>query len=191
MKKVLTLALLFVAPFLVTVQLRADTFIFNDLSDTGSITQIGSLSTLTIDNGNGTEAITYTISRPGSTIVSGGSINALSEPGDPTLLSDALQIHSGYTGTSSVLIDVLSNGETISSINFLCASGCPAETGLPQELGTITWVDNVTGLQTTDSLQVQSDPSESSSPVPEPSSLLLLSSGLLSVGGIVRRKLFS
>lgn len=66
--------------FLASGELRADRFIFSDLSDAGSITHIGLLSTISSESGDGTEAITYSITRAGSTILSGGSIAGLSEP---------------------------------------------------------------------------------------------------------------
>jgi hypothetical protein len=81
--------------------------------------------------------------------------------------------------------------------------GCPAdlqkfpqcfffEDGTAQKVGTITWFDGTNFI--VDTIQIQSDvnePPEPTSTVPEPGTLVLFGSGLVSVIGFARRKILT
>jgi hypothetical protein len=76
------------------------------------------------------------------------------------------------------------NSEGAGAGNFTSCvffTACPPENGQPQDVATIHWSDG-----TSDTIQIQSDVNESN-PTPEPSSLLLLGTGLLGLGFALKK----
>jgi hypothetical protein len=206
-KRVLTLAALLAVPLFVAVQVRADTIVIHDLTDTASVTQTGTSTTVSaipcppsnpctgedsyftiaaptaLGGPNAITAFTdyaghtYTLTPP--TPFSAGY--ALTESGDLTAVSDEIdfELDSG-TGLATILFSSDSENPLALCNGVNCIE---PETGLPQTLGVITWADG-----TTATVQVQSDINDV---VPEPSSLLLFGTGLIGVAGTLKRKLLS
>jgi hypothetical protein len=185
MKKVLTLALVLAAPLFAAVQLRADGFVIHDLTDgTVTVEQLIVTGTSTFSLGNsGSEFISFYITHNGSAITSAPrQLAGLAEPTDITTASDLVQVDTQSANVSLVQFNSDSEGPLFACGGSLCVG---VESGQPQSVIAINYVDG-----TSDTIAIESNPSESS-PVPEPSSLLLLASGLLGVGGMVRRKLLA
>jgi PEP-CTERM motif len=124
-----------------------------------------------------------------SSTLPNGNLYTIGEPG-PTLglISDYFQLcfaGSRCTTTDTTLpLFFTSNPE---GLNQFCFGPCTTiEDGTVQTAGTVTWSDG-----TVDTIKFQSDVNEAPPAVPEPGTLLLFGSGLISIVGFARRKLFT
>ena len=110
-------------------------------------------------------------------------------------ISDILQLvlHPAFTNGvpyDTVEITFFSDSDTASNSDFglnchLFGNPCIVESGAVQSAGTVTWSDN-----TVDTIQFQSDAGpDNPTPTPEPATLALFGSGLLSMVSFARRRI--
>jgi len=177
--------LLLTALLCVSGTLRADTITVNDLTSTLTLTHIGTNRLVTYSCGliGTSEGCTFAITGIGvtikSTIGGGQPVVAIADPGGK-FVSDLLTME-GVTAGSQVLTGAfisLADGAT----PVACAPPVPCtitENGKLQTALTVTWSNN-----TTDTIRFKSDIES----VPEPSSILLLLTGLAPLGMWIRRR---
>ena len=160
---------------------RADTFIFNDLTESPTLTHIGTATTVQVTC-SGSEDCTITLSRPGQALIDiSPNIppDGLNFAEDPQLqfFSDQIAVtpENDMIPAASAMISFLSDSllEREPCSDFV--GGCQLqETGQLQG-GSITWGNPINGMVAGfDDILIQSDVE-----VPEPSSWLLLVTGLL------------
>lgn len=171
-------------------QLRADTIVIHDLTDdVPTITQIGTDSTITPISAS-PEGLSFFLSRNNTTVMDPTSVLTvgLSEPTSPggvIFASDLL----GVSPQTPNELRVSFNSDPVGAEGqieacFFVFGGCVAvENGQPQDVAIIHWNDG-----TSDTIQIESDINESN-PTPEPSSLLLLGTGLLALGFTLKKAL--
>jgi hypothetical protein len=211
-KATVLVSLCVVCLVLVAQSAKADDIVFNDLTDTYSVT--GAVSDVLTVVACGVEPgiCTVTLSKPGYTI-SGTTLlptflmaesTSTTAPGTP--VSDGLNSLppggsvggvTSLVGASSVVFTfhsdpppLVTGGPEINLgpcpiLQIDLVVGCNVtETGLPQLAGTITWTSGTIVLPTTtDNIIIQSDGVE-----PEPATLILFGSGLVLAGGFLRRR---
>jgi hypothetical protein len=160
---------------------KAVTLLFNDLSETPTVS--GIVFPLVTCTSPGSEAFTCDISSPAGTAMADLSLDIfnppnISDPGGITI-SDEFK----FPVFTTSLLTVSFSSDSSESPLGLCASvtvGCQfTETGGVQTLGTVKWfaADDVTVLRT-DTIEFASDITD----VPEPASWLLVLTGLPLVG---------
>jgi hypothetical protein len=179
---------------LMTGPARADNVIFHDTTDTVTATTSASDPTnprITISQcgittpdpvfGTGLllEACTATVSAPsGATAISlTGPFSTVFGEGDGTVSDFIASTFNLPTTTIEFLSDT--------SVGIPCSGACVVtEDGTVQSFGTLTWLDKNGAVLATDNVSFQSDVEV----VPEPASVALLGSGLLSIIGYTRRR---
>lgn len=183
-KSLLTLP---VALFLTSVPGRADTFIFNDLNDIISLTQVGSNDTFS--GGCTLESCYLLVStkNPSQEALRLFPILyvAIADPGGATF-SDAIVAEQPIDVVfATYAISFASDPTPPSGTNCrdLTPPGCQmTEDGTFQTAGTVNWFSPGTStVVRTDTLIFASDASLPDSETPEPSSLLLFATGLLTL----------
>jgi hypothetical protein len=194
---------------------RADaggTILFQDLTDQVSISSDTSRATF-VCGVPGPEDCTLTLSAPSGAFFSGTTLPAVYNIGEADFsgLSDTI-ITSGTSGTNITSITIQFNSDTSENqggvLGFCIAepSSCPSfqaiENGLVQTAGTVNWfmpegagfciaepqlcANGIPGTTITDTIQFESDVNESTTP--EPGTLVLLGTGVLSLAGSMRKK---
>jgi hypothetical protein len=148
----------------------------------GTFTIPGTSSTVTA------EGCTATMTAPANFFFSGEAIVLVSENGK---ISDALIIHNFDDVTAQLLFlsDSVVNGTEVglpsSTLTVLCSQSNSCTTTTAEQFSThVNWRNGTS--RTSDVVSFQSD---TDGVVPEPGSLALLGSGLLAIGGLIKKRL--
>jgi hypothetical protein len=163
---------------------KADSITFNDTTSDNIVSESGGSTRVKTAAACGTavEICSITLAAPGTTTFKSSALPPITYIGEGNgNISDEL-IFAVSTDSKFVTLTFLSDSEGPTAS---CASvgGCTiTESGVSQLAGSIIWSD-----LSTDSINFASDPGEAGV-VPEPTSLLLLGSGLTLIGGYLRRR---
>src|SRR5579859_2239030 len=158
-----------------------ETIFIDDSTDTMSVSQSGDtrlIITTACVNG---ESFSCVLTAPsGMTLQSTSFDNVfLTEPGTLNI-SDFIEVAAVIPSTSQTIhVESDTDPSTFGACTNLAVQRCIPETGDFQTVDTITWTDGTNTI--TDTLEVRSDLETPT--VPEPASLLLLGTGLLSIAG--------
>jgi hypothetical protein len=189
-KAALAVSLLFASLMLAVQSAKADNIVFNDLTDSPTLS--GSTRLTSISCSSVTETCTAFLPAPFFNINAAMITYRLGETSTTGNVSDALLAVVTPLGVlltfSSDLPTALgeANGLGPCVVAVLFPGGCNAvENGSPQLAGSVTWRNPLTGATSTDNFFIQSDLGAT---VPEPASLILFGSGLVIAGGFLRRR---
>jgi hypothetical protein len=161
---------------------KADTFVFNDLSETITVSGPSPVTCTTPPDIVPGEVCAITISPPdGAASVEGlGTLHPLIAEPDGVTISDVLFASGPFPGGLSFQeVFISDHSESTPDLCAVSPDGCRlTENGQIQTVGTVTWLDVGGATLRTDTIEFASDISD----VPEPASWLLVLSGLPLVG---------
>jgi hypothetical protein len=162
---------------------KADSITFQDTTSDNIVNVSGTTRLATVAGcGTAAEICSITLAAPTGSTFSTSTLPPIIYVGEGNgHISDEL-IFAVSPDSKFVTLTFVSDAEGGSGLGTCPTTpACISETGLSQLAGNIVWSND-----TTDSIHFASDPPEGV--VPEPTSLLLLGSGLTIIGGFLRRR---
>lgn len=182
----LLLAALFCVFTLAAQTAKADSITFQDTTTDNIVSVSGSSRLATVAGcGSAVEICSITLSAPTGSVFSSSSLPATIFIGEGNgTISDEL-LFGVAPDKSFVTLTFVSDSDSGLGLGTCpITPACISESGLSQLAGSVTWINGT--LTSSDSISFASDAPEGV--VPEPTSLLLLGSGLTLIGGFLRRR---